>query len=120
MSITFGMKGRSYLCSQITGGVENAVPLHVHIPRTGERGFGLPSEDALQKYLKFPYVYFLSVLLPFEGYYCKFSPSNNPKNKKAQGLRSAERAGQISLLIIPSPKASDKACVAIHAVWAVA
>jgi hypothetical protein len=31
MLITFGMKGSSYLCSQITGGVENAVPLHVHI-----------------------------------------------------------------------------------------
>jgi hypothetical protein len=35
MPITFGMKGSSYLCSQITGGVENAVPLHADIPRTG-------------------------------------------------------------------------------------
>jgi hypothetical protein len=26
MPITFGMKGSSYLCSQITGSVENAVP----------------------------------------------------------------------------------------------
>jgi hypothetical protein len=47
MPITFGMKGSSYLCSQITGGVENAVPLHVDIPRTGGRGFDLPSEDSL-------------------------------------------------------------------------
>jgi hypothetical protein len=31
MSITFGMKGSSYLCSQITGGVENAILLHVNI-----------------------------------------------------------------------------------------
>jgi hypothetical protein len=28
MPVTFGMKESSYLCSQITGGVENAVPLH--------------------------------------------------------------------------------------------
>jgi hypothetical protein len=33
MPITFGMKGSSYLCSQITGGVEKAVPLHVNIFR---------------------------------------------------------------------------------------
>jgi hypothetical protein len=45
MAITFGMKGSSYLCSQITGGVENAVRLHVDISRTGGRGFDLPSED---------------------------------------------------------------------------
>jgi hypothetical protein len=44
MLITFGMKGRSYLCSQITGSVE----------------------DAVQEYLKFPYECFLSIL-PFEG-----------------------------------------------------
>jgi hypothetical protein len=49
MPITFGMKGGSYLCSQITGGVENAVPLHVDIPRTGGREFDLPSEDSLQE-----------------------------------------------------------------------
>jgi hypothetical protein len=35
--ITFGMKGSSYLSSQITGGVENAVPLHVDFPSTGGR-----------------------------------------------------------------------------------
>jgi hypothetical protein len=51
MPITFGMKGSS----QITGCVENAVPLHVDIPRTGGRGFTLPSEDALQEYLQFPW-----------------------------------------------------------------
>jgi hypothetical protein len=28
--------------SQITEGVENAVPLHVHIPRIGGRGSDLP------------------------------------------------------------------------------
>jgi hypothetical protein len=37
------MKGSSYLYSQITGGVENAVPLHVDIPRTGGRGSDLPT-----------------------------------------------------------------------------
>jgi hypothetical protein len=71
MLIAFGMKESSYLCSQITG-VENAVPLHANIPRTGGRDFDLPSEDALQEYLKFPYVCFLSVL-QFEGYCCKLS-----------------------------------------------
>jgi hypothetical protein len=30
MPITFVMKGSSYLCSNITGGVENAGPLHVN------------------------------------------------------------------------------------------
>jgi hypothetical protein len=79
MLTTFRMKGSSYLCSQITGGVENAVPLHVDIPCTDRRGFHLPSEDALQEYFKFPYECFLSVLLPFEGYCCKLCPSNNPK-----------------------------------------
>jgi hypothetical protein len=48
------MKGSSYLCSQITGDVENAVPLHIDVPCTGRRGFDLPSGDALQEYLKFP------------------------------------------------------------------
>jgi hypothetical protein len=47
MPITFGMKGSSFLCSQITGGVEKAVPLQVDIPRAGGRGFDLPSEDSL-------------------------------------------------------------------------
>lgn len=45
---TFGTTGSCYLCSQITGGVENPVPLHVDIPRTGEGGSDLFSEDALQ------------------------------------------------------------------------
>jgi hypothetical protein len=54
MSITFGMKGCSYLCSQITGGVEKAVPLKTNIPHTGRKGFDLPSEDALREYMKFP------------------------------------------------------------------
>jgi hypothetical protein len=43
--------------------------------------FDLPSEDVLQEYLKFPYECFLSVLLLFEGYYCKLCPSNNPRRK---------------------------------------
>jgi hypothetical protein len=36
--ITFGMKGSSYIGSQITRGVDNADALHVDIPVTGERG----------------------------------------------------------------------------------
>jgi hypothetical protein len=80
MSIIFGMKGSIYLCSQITGGVENVVPLHVVIPRTCRRDFDIPSEDGLQEYLKFPYEHFLSVL-PFEDYCCKLCPSNNPRRK---------------------------------------
>jgi hypothetical protein len=75
------MKGSSYLCSQITGCVENAVPLHVDIPPTGGRDFDLPSEPALQEYLQSPYEWFLSVLLLFEGYSCKLCPSNNPRRK---------------------------------------
>jgi hypothetical protein len=39
---------------------------------------------------------------------------------KSQGLRSGECAGQISLLIILSPKTLDKACIDIRALWAVA
>jgi hypothetical protein len=31
MPLTFGMKGSSYLCSKITGGVENAVPLNKYL-----------------------------------------------------------------------------------------
>jgi hypothetical protein len=77
----FGMKGSSHLSSQITGGVENAVPLYIDILRTGGRGFDLPSEDSLQEYLKFPYENFLSDLHPFEGYCCKLCPSNNPRRK---------------------------------------
>jgi hypothetical protein len=80
MPITFGMSGGCCLCLQITGGVENAAPLHVDIPRTGGRGFDLPSEDFLQEYFKFPYECFLSIL-PFEGYCCKVFPSNNPRRK---------------------------------------
>jgi hypothetical protein len=75
--ITFGMKGSSYVCSQLTGGVENAVPLHVDIPRTGGRGSDLPFEAVLQEYLTLPYKNFLLVLLPFGGYCCKLCPSNN-------------------------------------------
>jgi hypothetical protein len=36
LPITFGMKGSSYLCSQITGGVENTDPLHVDILASAE------------------------------------------------------------------------------------
>jgi hypothetical protein len=79
MPISFGMMGSSHLCSLITGGVANVVPLHVDIPRTGGRGFDLPFEDSLQKYLKFPYECFLSVVLPFGDYCCKLCPSNNPR-----------------------------------------
>jgi hypothetical protein len=75
-----GMKGSSYLCSQITGGVESAAPLHADIPRTGGKGSDLPFEDVLQEYLQFPYDYFLLVL-PFRGYCCKFCPPNNPRRK---------------------------------------
>jgi hypothetical protein len=45
-------EGKFLLCSQITGGVENVVPLHADIPRTGGRSSDLPSEDSLQEYLK--------------------------------------------------------------------
>jgi hypothetical protein len=81
MPITFGMKESSYLCTQITAGAENAVPLQANIPCTGRRDFDLPSEDALQEYLKFPYECFLSVLLLFDGYCCKLCPSNNLRKK---------------------------------------
>jgi hypothetical protein len=79
-SITFGMKVSSYLCSQVTGGVENAVPLHADIPRTGGRSSDLPFEAVLQEYLQFPYEYVLLVL-PFGCYCCKLCPSNNPRRK---------------------------------------
>jgi hypothetical protein len=81
MPITFGKKGSSYLYSHITGGVENAFPLPIHIPHIGGRDFDLPSEDALQVYLKFPYKCFIPVLLLFVGYFCKLCPSNNPIRK---------------------------------------
>jgi hypothetical protein len=98
------VKESSYLCSKITGDVENAVPIYVDIPRTGGRNSDLLFEDALQEYLKFPYEYFLSVLLPFESYCCTLCPSSNARRKKSQELRSGERAGRISLLIILSPR----------------
>jgi hypothetical protein len=79
MPIIFGMKGSSYLCSQITGVVENAVPLDVDIHRTGGRGFDLLSEDSLQQYLKFPDERFLSVLLLFEGYYWPLCHQTSPQ-----------------------------------------
>jgi hypothetical protein len=53
-------EGKFLPLSQMAGGVENAVPLHVDVPRTGGRDFDLPSEDALQEYLKFPLEFFLS------------------------------------------------------------
>jgi hypothetical protein len=88
MPITFAMKESSDLCSQITGDVENAVPLHANIPRTGGWDFDLPSEYALQEYLKFPYEYCLSVLLLFEGYCCKLCPSNNLRRKSLAPISS--------------------------------
>jgi hypothetical protein len=51
--VTFGMKGSSYLCSQITGGTEIAVPLHVDTPCTKGRGSDLPFEVVLQEYFQF-------------------------------------------------------------------
>jgi hypothetical protein len=93
----------------------NAVPLHVDIPRTGGRSSDLPFEPDLQEYLKFPYEYFILVLL--FGCYCfQLCPSNNPRRKRSLGLRAGECAGQIPLLIILSPKTSDKACIGIYAV----
>jgi hypothetical protein len=43
-----------------------------------------------------------------------------PQKEILQRLRSGDRACQISLLIILSPKTSDKACIDIRAVCAVA
>jgi hypothetical protein len=70
----------------ITGDVENAVPLHVDIPRTSRRGSDLPYEAILQEYLQLPYDYFLLVLLLFRGYCCKICPSNNPRRKNHKDL----------------------------------
>jgi hypothetical protein len=67
------MEGSSYLGSQVTGGVENAVLLHVYIPRT-DRSSDLPFEAVMQEYLTFPYEYFLVLL--FGGYCCKVFTSN--------------------------------------------
>jgi hypothetical protein len=96
----------------------NAVPLHVDVPRTYGGGSDLPSEAVIQEYLRFPYDYFLLVL-QFGGYCCKLCTTNNPRRKKSHGLRSGERCGQIMLTVL-SPKTSDKACIDMRAVWAVA
>jgi hypothetical protein len=54
MPIKFGMKRSSYFCSQNTGGVENAVPLHVDIPCTSGTGFDLPSNILCRNIRYFP------------------------------------------------------------------
>jgi hypothetical protein len=56
--MTYKVRNEVVNISQITG-VENAVPLHVHIPRIGGRGSDLPFEAVLREYLQFPYEYFL-------------------------------------------------------------
>jgi hypothetical protein len=66
--------------SQITAGVENAVPLHVGIPSTGGRGSDLSFEAVLREYLQFSYECFLLVLR-LGGYCCNLCPSNNPRRK---------------------------------------
>jgi hypothetical protein len=78
------MKGSFYLCSQITGGVENAVAVHIDISRTGRRGSDLPFQAVLQEYFQFPYEYFPLVVHLFVGYCCKCWPSNNSRRKKSQ------------------------------------
>jgi hypothetical protein len=80
MPITFVMKGSYYFCSQTTGGVESAGPLHVDIPHTGRRGFDLPSEDSVLQHLKLPYEG-LFQFIHSRGYCCKLWPSNNPISK---------------------------------------
>jgi hypothetical protein len=60
------MKESPYLCSQITGGVENAALLHADIPRIGGKYSSLPFKAVLQEYLQFPYDYFPLVLFSFE------------------------------------------------------
>jgi hypothetical protein len=89
--------------------------------------FVAPTEQVLIYPLKllcrniynFSYEYFL-LDLPFEGYCCKLWPSNNTRRKKSQGLRSDERGEQVPLLIIVFPNTSNRACIDIHAVLAVA
>jgi hypothetical protein len=66
--------------------------------------------------LQFRYICFLLVLLPFSDYCCKLCPSDSPRRKNQQGLRSGEPAGQIPPLIIMSSKTSDAACIYICAV----
>jgi hypothetical protein len=63
------MKEISHLCSQIRGDVENAVSLHVDIPRTNGKCSELPHGAVLQEYVQLPYEYLLLVL-PFGGYSC--------------------------------------------------
>jgi hypothetical protein len=111
----FGMKGSIYLCSQITWGAENAVPLHVDMPRTGGKGSDLPCKAALQKYLHFPYQYYILVL-PVGRYCCKLCLQTTPEEKITR-LKSVERAGQKPVVIILSLKTSDKACIDINAMW---
>jgi hypothetical protein len=80
MPITFRMKGSSYLCSQMTGIVENAVPLHANIPRTGRRG-----SDYLLKILC-RNIWNLPTNVFFQSFHsrvtcCKLCPSNNLRRK---------------------------------------
>jgi hypothetical protein len=77
------MKGSSYLCSKIRGGVENAIPLYEDIPCTSGMGSDLPSEAVQQEYLQIPFEYFLLVL-QFRVYCCKLCPSNNTRRKNSQ------------------------------------
>jgi hypothetical protein len=87
------MKGSFYLCLQITGRVENAVPLHADIPFTGRRGSDLAFEDILQEYLPFPYEYFLYFHLGVSV--VNFALQTTPE-EKTQGLGSGERAVKIT------------------------
>jgi hypothetical protein len=74
------MKGSSYLCSHITGGIDTAAPLRVDNPHTGGRRSDLPFEDVLQEYLQFAYEYFL-LILPFGSYCSKLYLSINLRRK---------------------------------------
>jgi hypothetical protein len=60
--------GKFLPCSQITGDVENSVPLHVDIPHTHRRVSDLPFEAVLEEYFQFPHC-------------CKLCPLNNPRRK---------------------------------------
>jgi hypothetical protein len=64
----------------MTGGVENAVHLHVDIPHTGARYYDLLFEDVRKELCEFPYEYFLLVL-PFGGYCCKLVLQTTPEEK---------------------------------------
>jgi hypothetical protein len=63
MPITFEVKESSYLCSQTMLSLYTQTFL-----APVEEILILPSEAALQEYLKFSYECFLAVLLLFEGY----------------------------------------------------